>query len=63
MPPLNSLAEIVDIMAHIIRNRNQLLEAIIISEVELLKIQLVAFRSAYDIHNAEVNFMESGTIM
>ncbi len=69
MPPLNSLAEIVEIIAHIIRNcvscRNRLLEAVIQSEVkvELLKIQLVAVCSAYDIHNAEVNVMESGTIM
>ncbi len=69
MPSLNSLAEIVEIIVHIVRNcvscRNRLLEAVIQSEVkvELLKIQLVAVRSAYDIHNAEVNVMESGTIM
>jgi len=69
MPPINSLAEIVDIIAHIIRNcvacRNRVLEAVVQSEVkvELLKIELVAVRSAYDIHNAEINVMESGTIM
>lgn len=69
MPSLNSLAEIVETIAHIIRNcvscRNRLLEAVIQSEVkvELLKIQLVAVRFAYDVHNAEVNVMESGTIM